>query len=69
MAKKRKKTKTRNGRPGPGRPSKGPTVQVVMRLVQDLSDRIDRLRKSTGKTVTRTKMIEDLLRRGLERSS
>lgn len=66
MAKKRKK---KNGRRGPGRPSKGPTVQVVMRLVQDLSDRIDRLRRSTGKTVTRTKMIEDLLRRGLERST
>lgn len=67
MAKKKKKTKSE--RRGPGRPSKGPTVQVVMRLVQDLSDRIDRLRRSTGKTVTRTKIIEDLLRRGLERTS
>ena len=52
---------------GPGRPrTRGETVSVTVRLSKDLSEQIDRVRRSVKKALTRTEAIERVLRRGLE---
>ena len=64
----KKKTKrTKTGKRKVGRPSKGPTVDVSMRLSKDLSDRIDALRRRMDKELTRTAAFERLLREALRR--
>lgn len=50
-----------------GRPSKGPSVSVTLRLSKELSDRVDRLRKKG--LGTRTAALERLVQAGLEREN
>ena len=57
MAKKSKKR-------GRGRPTKGPTVNVAMRLRKELADRVDALKRKSEQT--RTEIIEGLLKAGLD---
>lgn len=62
MAKKTKKSKM-------GRPSKGPTVAVNMRLSERLASRIDRMRRKVEKELSRTAAIEKVLEAGFEKEA
>lgn len=64
MAKKTKKAGAkRMGRP----PTRGPTVAVAFRLSQDLSERIEALRRKAKRGLSRTEALERLIRAGLEK--
>ena len=66
MARKiRARTRTSRGKRRVGRPSRGPTMQLVTRLSKDLADAIERLRKAEAKAETRTQVVDRLLRKGL----
>ena len=52
---------------GRGRPSRGPTVQVVMRMSKELHDRVEKLHRNVLKTKSKTEAIERLVEEALER--
>lgn len=56
--------KKKTNKRGRGRPSKGPTVNVAMRLTKELADRVEALKRKSEQT--RTEIIEGLLRAGLD---
>lgn len=58
----KKKTKKRR----PGRPSKGPTVQVGMRFPKELYEKVEQLRRENIELKTQTAAFEQLIREGLE---
>ena len=49
----------------PGRPSKGPTVHVGMRIPKDLYEKVAQLRRETAELRTQTAAFEQLIREGL----
>lgn len=50
----------------PGRPSKGPTVHIGMRIPKDLWERIQRIRDESEELRTMTAALEEVIRAGLK---